>query len=84
MNILKAMQESMQLARDKGFESNKYLSFGMPHLEGMLEMLEKADPFEFDNDKANRWLGWMQACIIMNSAGRITLEDIKEINIKNK
>lgn len=32
------------------------------------------------NEKAMRWVGWLQACIVMG--GGATLEDMKQINVK--
>lgn len=46
-----------------------------PHL---LEMLDKIDAGGMSVAKANRWLGWIQACLCVRGAA--TLEEVKRIN----
>jgi len=42
-------------------------------------MFEQAQEFT-DVGKMGRWLGWMQACVVVNSNGELDLQDMVEIN----
>lgn len=46
--------------------------------EKMREFIEEDDAVFKTNEKAMRWIGWLQACIVMG--GGATLEDMKRIN----
>jgi len=46
-----------------------------PHLRYMVDMITSG---EIEGEKANRWLGWIQASIYFG--GGATLEELKRIN----
>lgn len=49
--------------------------YGKNHLH---EMADKIISGEITDEKAHRWLGWMQGCIC--AGGGATLQTLKEIN----
>lgn len=49
--------------------------YGVDHLLDMCIAILNNEVIE---DKAHRWLGWIQGCICMS--GDVTLEELKEIN----
>ena len=50
-------------------------SYGKNHLRAMLAMLASG---EITDEKAHRWLGWVQGCVCVGEGS--TLKDIKKIN----
>ena len=47
----------------------------LPHLRWMMIQLRNGG---MSDGKAGRWLGWVQACLVMK--GRFTLAEMKELN----
>lgn len=84
MNIRKAIDETMILARNGGDTSESYKgvieSLSFNHICEMYERI-KEDKTMSDT-KLCRWLGWMQAAVV--SWGLWTLDDMKNINMRNK
>jgi len=80
MNVIKAMEETVRLAADNGMPAVievDELSF--LHLCSMLERMQEGN---FSYGKQCRWLGWAQCAVV--AAGCATLEDMKQINMRNK
>ena len=55
-----------------------------PHLLDMYARITEADDIgePFSETKIGRWLGWMQAAVVIH--GEASLEDMKQINMRNK
>ena len=51
--------------------------YGKDH---MLEMINKIDDLKVIGEKAHRWLGYIQGCVVCS--GGATLTDVKNINHK--
>ncbi len=85
MNQLQAFRDTIALAKstDKP-KLTQVQSLSMQHLEEMLVTIEAEAwrGYSFSPSKLGRWLGWAQAAIV--SWGHHTLEEMKEINMKNK
>jgi len=83
MNQLKAMQETLQLARLAGMENlvSDIPELDFPHLLDMYNRVHSGE-IEFSEAKLGRWLGWMQAAVVAAGIG-LTLEDMKAINKAN-
>lgn len=83
MNVIQAMRETLDLAREAELDlvSSDIPELDYPHLSEMVEMAA-ANPFS--EGKLNRWLGWIQAAVMAQSNGSITLEHLKEVNRRNK
>jgi len=54
---------------------DKHPEYGKDHLK---DMLTKVMVAEVEDEKAHRWIGWIQGCICMS--GGSTLEELKRIN----
>lgn len=78
MNMLAAMADTLEAARKAGLDnmSSDIPEVDYPHL---VDMYERAQAL-VSQPKLGRWLGWMQACVVINSMGALTLEDMKAIN----
>ncbi len=50
-------------------------STSRPHLMWMIQGIQIG---RVTGEKAHRWMGWIQACIVMQTG--VTLEDMKRIN----
>lgn len=72
-----AMKVTVQLAKDNPWWA-RTKGTTVKHLEDMLERAMNDD--DMDDAKMGRWLGWMQAVLVMNSPKMFTLDDMKEIN----
>jgi len=83
MDMIGAMRATLELARryDLDMLSSDIPSSDYDNLESMLDRV-MSNPAEFSEAKLGRWLGWMQACVVINSCGGITLEDMKSLNRK--
>jgi len=79
MNIRGAIEDTMSCAKTQARRRTSIPELSFEHLVDMHEQI-KADDTMSDG-KLNRWLGWMQAAIV--SWGHSTLEDMKQINLKN-
>ncbi|QNH71461.1 hypothetical protein PP938_gp039 [Rhizobium phage AF3] len=84
MNQLQAARDTIELARLHGMHEyphhadlDDHVQF--PHLEDMLRRME--DMTDKSDAKLGRWLGWMQCSVVIMTPA--TLEDMKQINIKN-
>jgi hypothetical protein len=53
----------------------KHESYGKDHLRAMLAILVSE---EITDEKAHRWIGWIQGCVCVGEGG--TLKDMKKIN----
>lgn len=85
MNQLQAMKDTMELARFHMMdmiqdEDKPDRDYG--HLMDMLRNVI-SEPDAFSEAKLGRWLGWMQACVY-GMCENVTLDDMKEINERNK
>ena len=49
--------------------------YGKDH---MYDMIEKIQSGEISGEKAHRWLGYIQGCVVSN--GEATLDDVKNVN----
>lgn len=74
---LAAMKITVQLAKDNPWWAKRDGTTVL-HLESMLERALR-DP-EMDEAKLGRWLGWMQAILVVHSPKEFTLDDMKELN----
>lgn len=81
MNIRQAIEDTMELAKSSSVRDAKCkihdLSFD--HLANMHERIDLNR--DWSDTKLCRWLGYMQAAIV--SWGEFTLEDMKQINLRN-
>ncbi|AIK68221.1 hypothetical protein P10VF_008 [Rhizobium phage vB_RleM_P10VF] len=85
MNQLQAARDTIELARSYGMHEFPYLAelgdeIQWHHLEDMLRRMEGMS--DKSEAKIGRWLGWMQ-CAVFVMCADVTLEDLKQINIKN-
>lgn len=82
MDQLAAMKSTLEEAVRVGLDnmSSDCPESDYPHL---LSMYERAHEIE-SSAKLGRWLGWMQACVVINSMGKLTLDDMKAINEAHK
>ena len=88
MDMVSAAKETILLWEEslkKGnpqLTSKNELTYG--HCASMVRTMERGISKEsgekFSEGKMGRWLGWIQACAVMNSA--MSLEDMKALNIK--
>lgn len=89
MDMLSAAKETIRewekqiMAKTDSKVSNKNeVSFG--HCASMIRQMERGVSKEsgepFSEGKMGRWLGWIQACAVINSG--LSLEEMKEINKK--
>lgn len=90
MNVMKAMEQTVKLAYDRGMGGGPVTpnlsgypktesTLGYPHIAGMLIRMQEGN---FSYGKLCRWLGWAQAAVV--ASGCATLEDMKVINLSNK
>lgn len=85
MNMIKAFEETLALAREHGLENvgSDTPDADYNHLVDMLEQIKK-EPEKFSEGKLGRWLGWAQCAVYMGANGDIPLDELKEINKRNK
>jgi hypothetical protein len=74
MNVKTAADNMWLLVQNSNLPED-HEGYGKNHLRAMLAMLVSG---EIVNEKAHRWLGYIQGCVCMGEGG--TLEDIKKIN----
>lgn len=79
MNIQQAIEDTMILADQSQVSSYPIFDLSYEHIRSMHERIH-LNP-EWSDTKLCRWLGWMQAAIV--SWGVYTLEDMKQINLRN-
>ena len=80
MNMLEAAKDTLALARTRGMHDLSDIpELDYPHLQ---EMLVKMETVEMSPAKLGRWLGWLQAAVVANTFGLVSLNDCKEINKK--
>lgn len=86
MNQREAFRETLEIARANGLDNcnSDYPELDYTHLLDMYNRIIAADAAgePFSETKIGRWLGWAQACVVMNGGG--DLEDMKEINKRHK
>jgi len=76
MNIKKAADSMWLLVQNSNLPED-HESYGKNHLRAMLAMLVSG---EITDEKAHRWLGWVQGCVCVGEGS--TLEGMKNINKK--
>lgn len=82
MNVRKAIDETMELARNGADHSDLYHVPDSSSFQHVCDMYNTINSDQTMSDtKLCRWLGWMQASVV--SWGLWTLEDMKEINKRN-
>jgi len=83
VDMLSAMQDTLSIAAANGLYN---VSSDIPESDylHLLSMYERAQEGNFSPAKLGRWLGWMQACVVINSMGDISFEDMKRINLSHK
>lgn len=79
MNQRKAFIETVDLAIDRGMPENPHLDTGLDHLMDMEDAISRHP--EWSESKVGRWLGWAQCAVVC--AGIATLEEVKQINLRN-
>jgi len=83
MDYLAAMEDTMRLAEEiwpRRMGTNLQVpSLQIEHLRHMAMQMRRR---VFSPNKANRWLGWMQAAIV--SWGVVELESMKQINLHHR
>lgn len=81
MNMLAAMADTLEAARRVGLDNltSDVPEADYPHLADMYERAQSL----VSQPKLGRWLGWMQACVVIQSGGELTLEDMKAINMRH-
>lgn len=75
-----AARETVALAKSLGYAPAVPGLFEMENLERLAERMETEPVFAEMPDKANRFLGSVQAACITGCGGRLTNDDIKRIN----
>ena len=80
--MIAAARETLTLANDGYFRPAGGCVEGTDfvHLRQMLETMEAGGMSE---GKLERWLGWIQCAVVVNTIGRVSLEDCKQINRRN-
>lgn len=78
MNQKQAFRETLIMAAELDMPLLEGTSYGLDHLFDMWETIQKSD---FSESKLGRWLGWAQCAVVVS--GVATLEDMKEINLRN-
>lgn len=81
MNQLAAMYETLEEARKRGMtqQSGDNPTIDFPHLA---EMYDRACIGNYSEAKLGRHLGWIQCAVVVADIG-LTLEDMKQINLKH-
>ena len=84
MDMIAAARDTLALARERNLDdvSSDTPELDYNHLAWMLSEME-SKPEKFSPAKMGRWLGWMQAAVVAQSCGDISLEDMKQINMRN-
>ena len=77
--ILKSISETYKLAF---WQLDSFPEEGPLSFDHLSDMVTKTNDESFSIGKLNRWLGWMQCAVV--SVGIASLEDIKEMNRRNK
>lgn len=80
--IIKAAQETYELAHLRGAFTRTGLlpAQQADHIDSMLSRMQNP---EFSELKLCRWLGWIQGVLYAASNGLISLDEMKEINMRN-
>ncbi len=79
MNIHQAIQDTMELAHKSQISNYPVPDLSYDHICFMHERIDLNKGWS--DTKLCRWLGWMQAAVV--SWGVYTLEDMKQINMRN-
>ena len=74
MDIGTAALNMRDLVRDSSLPE-QHPEYGKDH---MMEMIYKIDREQVEGEKAHRWLGYIQGCVVCY--GGATLEDVKNVN----
>jgi hypothetical protein len=74
MNMREAFAETVDIALNRDMPMDEGSPLGLAHLLDMEERISD----DFSEAKLGRWLGWAQAAVV--SHGKLTLEDMKQIN----
>jgi hypothetical protein len=74
MDIKTAANDMWSLVQNSNLPED-HESYGKNHLRAMLAMLVSG---EIIDEKAHRWIGWIQGCVCVGEGG--TLKDMKKIN----
>lgn len=77
MNQRQAFKDTLDLAIEREMPDYPGTSYGLEHLKDMWFRLDE----EFSEAKVGRWLGWAQACVVID--GLATLDEMKAINLRN-
>jgi hypothetical protein len=75
MNVKRVAEKMIPLILSTSSLPKTHHEFGKTHL---IEMCLKIYDGSISGEQANRWIGWIQACICMG--GGSTVEQLKEIN----
>jgi hypothetical protein len=77
MNQRKAFEDTLSLAAWRGMPDSPGSTLGFAHISDMYSRIEDG----FSESKLGRWLGWAQCAVV--ASGVATLEEMKEINLRN-
>lgn len=75
MDMTKASYETAKLIKGTNLKQFDDTHTAKDHLH---MMMNKVNLGKVTGEKAHRWLGWVQACIVMGEGA--TVHDMKEIN----
>lgn len=75
--MISAMKVTVQLAKDHPWWARRK-GTTVRHLEEMLERVLTGK--DMDDAKLGRYLGWMQAILVVHSPREFSLDDMKELN----
>lgn len=79
MRMLEAMEKTLALAAERGFEDTIFEQAGVDfeHLYSMYARVREY-PGDFSEGKLGRWLGYIQGVLVATET--ITLEEAKDLN----
>ncbi len=75
MDIKAAATNMIPLIESAGWLPNEHAEFGKDHLMSMVSQIQTG---EIKDEKAHRWLGWIQGCVCVGRGA--TLKQMKRIN----
>ena len=78
MNIGKAALAMRDLVKASSLPEH-HPEYGKDHMYEMIYKIELGDRGEVSGEKAHRWLGYIQGCVVCY--GGATLEDVKNVNL---
>lgn len=79
MDMLKAMEETLSFALQRGYDNISFDEVGVD-FDHLASMYQRASNEKFSDAKLGRWLGYIQGVLVANQCGN--LEEFKALNRK--